>query len=230
MCASKSTPFLLSLLLLFGYLLIERNILFSLPVWKAVSHDDFSYKWEVMREAYQYSATKIFDKGYVREDGLEVQRRVLTYPGGDSLKDGFLILPKDTLEGIVKFSLPKGFQDGTLWLKATTKSKFTIGVSDDLEAWQLKEYPGFLNQITYYTVNLKKGNFINDLVYLKFTSFNNENLSVYFDILEYTSNLVYDENEYYNLLFPPETDIDFEGKEIIRQGLIYVKKKPNPNN
>jgi len=204
----------ISLFLFLIYLLLEGNIISSILIWKAVSHDDFPYKWEMMREGYRYAATNIFDKSYKREDSLDFQKRVSTYPAGSALRDGIFHLSGDSPEGIVAVSLPKGFIDGQFWLKVTTGMKFKIAISADLKDWQYEEYQGFPKQITYYVVPIGRENQANNKIFLKFIPSYGTPLDVYFDYIEYRAEVVPDNKEYYNVLFYPETDIDFNGEEI----------------
>ena len=112
----------LSCLLFIGYLLVEKNILLSLSIWKGVSLNDFPYTWESVGQAYQYTAINIFAPGYVKEEGSVFHNRALTYPQNAPLEDGHLIIKARSSEGGAVFSLPKGFNNGVLRFRVRAKT------------------------------------------------------------------------------------------------------------
>ncbi len=204
--------------LLLGYVFLEGKILSSLAIGKGLSLYDYPYAWEAEREADRYSAIKAFDQGYSREIGQEFRRRLTAYPQGAF-----------SSEKIVKLSLPPGFKDGMLRLRGRTNSKYSIGVSADLKNWRDNEYPGFVGRETTCIVFLTAGDSAGGNVYLKFIPAKEEKLEIFFDMFEYTSSLV-QEKKYYNLLFIPEVDIDYDGQKIDRPGYLYDTRKASPKN
>ena len=178
------------------------GLILSFLLMKTASPEVYSQKWETLNRVYGYAAINIFDKGYVRETGPED-------------------VPLE--KGVTKLALPKGFRHGILSLKTAAKSKYKIGVSFDLNNWEFYDYPGY-GVKNRYSLNLEKENLTDELVYLKFLPSQNENLSVYFDVFQYTANRLSDKSEHYGyFLFFPDIDIDYQGKKIIQPGVIYEK-------
>lgn len=222
---------ILSLFLVLGYLVLDKNILSALTEWDTVSPEVPSQKWKVLSEVYGYEATNMFDKGYAREIGSDFHRRLLVYPEGTFLEKGRFVVPSGSLSrGIIKLTLPEGFRDGLVSLRGMAKVRYRIGVSYDLKTWEFYDYPGY-NMQTFYSVILKKKDLASEAVYLKFLPSKDDNLSVYFDWFQYTSGLLYDKSEYYGLLFPSDIDIDYEGKEIKQPGIVvHVQNKSETNH
>ncbi len=218
----------LSFLLFSGYVAIDKNISSSLFNWKTISKENYNYEKQSLTDAFSFAATNIFDQGYTREVGAQVWRRLSVVSDGLFLKEGFFLVPGNASEGLVKLILPEGFKDGNLSLKVTADSKYTVGFSPDLKNWQFRDFPGFGEQ-GLYTLNLKKELNLKEKVYLKFLNHQNGNLNIYFDIFQYSASPSVDNNEYYGILFFPEVDIDYEGKQIIRPA-VYAKKNPKTNN
>jgi len=219
---------LANFVLVLGFLVLEGNFFPAIAHLRVVIPENTSYNWEELREVYKYAANNIFEKGYMREVGPEIHPRLLSFPDGKSPEKGSFVVPANSSKGIVKLALPSGFKDGILSLQITTKSAYKIGVSYDLKNWKFYDYPGFAAR-ALAIVSMEKGDVTNGYAYLKFFPSKDENLSVYFDVFQYTSDLLYDENEYYGVLFYPEVDIDYEGKNIIRPA-IYGKYSPKKNN
>jgi len=209
------------IILLFGYFFLEENLLLSLKRIRVIQSDNTPHNWEVLTNNYTYAANNIFDKGYAREIGPEIHSRLFIYPEETPLNNGLIIVPNN-YERIVKVVLPKGFKDGVLELRITANSTFKIGISYDLKKWEFSDYPAFFMSARY-DLNFEKENLFGEYIYLKFIPSQNENLSVYFDVFQYTSNLAKDKNETEGIFFYPETDIDFEGKKIDRP-MIYFRK------
>lgn len=219
---------MLSFLLVLGYLVLDKSILSALVQWKTVSTENSPHNWEVYSGIYRYAANNIFDQGYAREVGPEVHQRLSVYPENTVLENGRFVVPGNSSEGVVKLVLPEGFKDGILSLKITAKLKFSIRVSNDLQNWDLYDYPGFGAQAVY-SLSLGKENSAKKYVYLNFLPSRNESLDIYFDIFQYISDFPLDNSEHYGVLFYPEVDIDYEGKQIIRPA-IYAKKTPKTIN
>lgn len=211
---------LVNFVLVLGFLILEGNFFPAIVHLRVVIPEYTSYHWEELREVYKYTANNIFDKGYIKEIGPEIHPRLLSFPDGKPSEKGSFVVLANSSEGIVKLALPKGFKDGILSLQITTKSAYKIGVSYDLKNWKFYDYSGFATR-ALAIVSMEKGDVANRYAYLKFFPSRDENLSVYFDVFQYTSDLLYDENEYFGTLFFPEVDIDYEGKNIIRPAILW---------
>lgn len=212
--------FWLSLFLLLGYIALDKNVSSVLFHWKTISPEAYSYDLESLRDTFRYSAENIFDVGYFREIEYKLYSRLSAYPTNKSLEGGRFIVPAESLEGSVKIALPEGFKGGILSLRVGAKSKYKIGTSFDLKNWEFHDYPGFTD-LTYSVVNLERKESTDKYVYLKFLPFPGEGLEISFSIFQYTSSLAVREKVNYGTLFYPEVDIDYEGKQIIHQGIIY---------
>lgn len=226
--SESSIILLLSFFLVSGFLILEGSFFPAVTHLRTIIPENTSYNWEELGEVYKYAANNIFNKGYIREVGSEINPRLLSFPDGKPPEKGSFVVPNNSSEGIVKLALPRGFKDGILSLQITTKSAYKIGFSYDLKNWTSYDYPGF-GARALASVSLEKGDSASGYVYLRFLPAKDENLSVYFDVFQYTSDLLYDENEYYGVLFSPEVDIDYEGKNIIRQA-IHGKYSPKKDN
>ena len=230
---------ILSFFLLLGFIFLEGNILSLLVRWKTNSQENTPQRWVVLREMFGYAANNVFNKGYFREVGPEVHHRLLVYPQGTILEKGLLVVPKTSSETIVKLSLPKGFKDGLLTMRVTAETKHSIGVSSDLKIWKFYDYPGLAAQIEN-NLSLKKEDLADgrsspcaagsDCVFLKFLPSRDDNLNIYFDIFQYTSDSLSDQNEYYGIFSPPDEDIDYKGEKVFQPGLIYDNRKSKTNN
>lgn len=219
---------LVSFVLVFGFLIVEGSFFPAAAHLRKIIPENTPYNWKELGEVYKYSANKIFDKGYFREIGPMIHPRLLLLPGGKPPVEGSFVLQNNFSESIVKFTLPKGFIDGILSLQITTESAYKIGVSYDLKNWNIYDYPGF-GVRALSAVSLEKKESAGEYLYLKFLPVGDESLSVYFDVFQYTSALLYDPREYFGVLFFPEIDIDYEGKKII-QPPVYVKYDSKKNN
>lgn len=217
-----------SFVLALTFLVLEGNFFPAVAHLRVIIPENTSYNWEELGKVYKYAANNIFNKGYIREVGSEINPRLLSFPDGKLPEKGNFIVPNNSSGGIVKLALPKGFKDGILSLQITTKSAYKVGFSYDLKNWTSYDYPGF-GVRALASVSLEKGDSASGYVYLRFLPAKDENLSVYFDVFQYSSDLLYDENEYYGVLFYPEVDIDYGGKNIIRPA-IYGKYSPKKNN
>lgn len=218
----KSTIVLwISFLLFFLYIFIDKNVFFVLTNWKTISKENYSYDLESLRTNFTYSAENIFEPGYKREIEEEIYRRVSIYLTGKPLENGSLILANDQPEAIVKIALPDGFEGGILTIRTITRSKFKVGVSFDLKNWKFSEYPGFTD-LTYNIVSFDKTS--EKYAYLKFVPSLGEKLIVNFSIFQYVSKFFVAEDPSNKVLFYPETDIDYQGNKIIRQGIMYGNK------
>jgi len=217
-----------SFVLVLGFLILNGSFFPTVIHLRTIIPDNTPYNWEELGEVYKYAASNIFDRGYVREVGPEINSRLLSFPEVKPSEKGSFVVPNNSSEGIVKLVLPSGFIDGILSLQITTKSAYKIGVSYNLKNWNIYNYPGF-GARALASVSLEKGDSAGGYVYLKFFPSKDEDLLVYFDVFQYTSGLLYDANEYSGILFFPEEDIDYEGKKII-QPAIYGKYSPKKNN
>lgn len=211
----------ISFLLFFIYIFIDKNVFFVLTNWKTISRENYSYDLESLRTNFTYSAENIFESGYKRETEAGFYSRLSTFSTGKPLENGSFTLTNDQPEAIVKVTLPDGFEGGILSIRTITRSKFKVGVSFDLNNWKFSEYPGFTD-LTYNIVNLDKTN--EKYAYLKFVPSLGEELRVNFSIFQYVSKFFVTEDPSNKVLFYPETDIDYQGKEIIRQGVMYGNK------
>jgi len=226
--AESLSVLLVSFVLVLVFLLLDGSFFPAVTRLRTTIPENTPYNWEELSEVYKYAANNIFNKGYIREVGQEIRPRLLSFPDGKPSEEGSFVVPNNSLEGVVKLALPRGFKDGILSLQITTKSSCKIGVSYDLKNWKFYDYPGF-GVRALASVSLEKGTAASEYIYLKFLPSKDEKLSVYFDVFQYSSDLLYDENEYYGVLFYPETDLDYEGKNIIRPA-IYGKYSPKKNN
>lgn len=219
--------FLVIFVLVLGFLILEGNFFSAIIHLRTIIPENTSYNWDELGEVYKYAANNIFDKGYVREVGSEINSRLSSFPDNKPLEKGSLVVPSGSSEGIVKLALPKGFKSGILSLQITTRSENKVGVSYDLKNWKYYDYPGFGMQ-SLVVVDLGEGE-LNENVYLKFLPLQNPSLRVYFDVFQYIAT-AQNERNIYGILFFPEIDIDYEGKEIIQQGIIYDSRTDKSNN
>lgn len=215
---------LLSFLLVLGYMALDKNILLALVQWKEVLPEASSHKWEVLSKFYGYAASNIFDKGYTREVGPEFHKRLSVYLQEMPLEKGHFVLANNSSKNILKIALPKGFKHGTLSLKTNAKTGYSIGVSYDLNKWEFYDYPGYAVQ-SVYIVDLEKRNLADRTAYLKFVPSRNDSLSIYFDVFQYTSDLLSDVGDYKGMLFISDIEIDYDGKVITQPGVLYENKK-----
>jgi len=216
---------LMAFFLAIVYLVLEGVFFPAVANLRTVIPENTSYNWEELRKTYKYAAINIFHKGYAREIGSEIHPRISTYPELTPLDNGNFVIKSGSPEKIFRMVLPQGFKDGVLSLQVTTPSKYSIGTSYDLKNWKFGEYPGF-NSRALAVVTIEGTIPAAEYLYLKVFSINKDELSVYFDVFQYTSSLLYDANEYSGVLFFPEEDIDYEGKKVI-QPAIYGKYSPN---
>lgn len=218
----KSTIVLwITFLLFFIYIFIDKNVFFVLTNWKTISKENYSYDLESLRTNFTYSAENIFEPGYKRETEAEFYSRMSTSLTGKPLENGSLTLANDQPEAIVKLILPDGFEGGILTIRTITRSKFKVGFSFDLKNWKFSEYPGF-TYATYDNINLDKTD--EKYVYLKFVPSSGEKLIASLSIFQYISKFFVTEDPNNKILFFPETDIDYQGNKIIRQGIMYGNK------
>lgn len=228
MRTEKVIILLFCLVMICGYVLVDKNTAAVLTKWQTVTPENYVYELQSLNDAYSFVASNIFDQGYVREIGSQVWQRLSVITDNLFFKEGFFLIPSNYAEGIVKLKTPEGFRDGNLSLKATTDSGFRVGVSLDQKNWQFQEFPGFGTQ-GLYSLNISKKGFFSENLYLKFLPSQNKTLTIYFDFFQYTANPPVDNKEYAGILFFPEIDIDYEGKHIVRPA-IYAKKSPKTNN
>ncbi len=215
----RAAVFILSLFLVLVYLVLDQNYIH----WQTTPPAAYQQQQEVLREIYRYAANNIFDKGYQREIESELHRRLSIYPSLELLERGQLLMPDNSAEKVLKLDLPSGFRGGILSLKVTTDSNYVIGVSPDLNSWQLTEFPGN-GQKVVANLNLVSADFLTGVAYLKLLPAANKSLSVYFDIFQYLAGEQTDPSQYQGyFLFLPDTDIDYQGKAIIQPGVIYEK-------
>jgi len=219
----------ISFFLLSGYIALDKNVSSVLFHWKTTSPESYSYGLESLRDAFTYSAENIFDEGYVREVESELYRRLSVYPTNKSLEGGRFIVSANSSDETVKIALPEGFKGGIFNLRVTAKSKYKIGTSFDLKNWEFYDYPGFIYP-TETVVKLERKDSTDKDAYLKFLPSQNEGLEIIFTVFQYTSTLPVKEKADYGVLFYPEVDIDYEGKQIIHQGVIYDAREIKTNN
>lgn len=220
---------LLSFFLVLGYLALNRNILYSLAQRKVVPTCISLQRQEALDRYYEYWATNIFDKGYAKYAGADLNSRLMVYPGNIPLEDGRFVILRNSSRNIIKISVPKGLRHGALRLDINASSGYSIGVSYDLENWKFTNYPGYSERLMNI-VSLKKGNLPNELVYLKFVPHGNQSLNVYFNEFQYTIDFPNDIADYSgNLLFYPDIDVDYKGKIINQPGISYEEYKSKKN-
>lgn len=219
-------------ILLFIYFLVEKNFLISLARLRMVVPENTPHNWEVLTNNFTYAANNIFDKGYVREIDPDLHNRLFSYPGNlpinevsieDSLVSGKYIVIPNNKEEVIKMVLPKGFKNGVLELSIAANSAFKIETSYDLKSWVLNDFQSFVLPARY-DLNFNEENFSRENLYLKFISPLKEGLRVHFDVFQYTTDSPIDKNETEGIFFFPETDIDYEGKEIERP-IMYLRKQ-----
>lgn len=215
---------LFTFFLVSGYLILNRNELYSLAQRKLVPFEIIKYKQEMWNNYYQYRSIRIFEKGYNELLRPELSKKVLIYPENEPLHNGSLYLSSGFPERIVKFILPKGFVDGVLRIDSKSESAFSIGISHDLKSWDFSDHHGYSEQLVNFVKIEKKGLF--EALYLKFLSQRNKSLAVEFQEFQYLSDLpnkVVGYNSY--TLFGKDLDIDYEGKVINQPVVLYEDYK-----
>lgn len=213
-----------SFLLLAGYLVLEKNTLLAFFEQKVELARVSSHTLETLGGIYRYATSSIFDKGYVWEEGSEIQRRLLVYPKNIPLSEGHLVVSSNSSENIIRFTLPEGFKTGVLTWDATSKLDYKVGVSYDLNSWEDHDYQGYATRIGD-NISFRKRSSADKFVYLRFLPSKDEKLDIYLYLFQYVSDLTHQQSEIYGLLFYPDTKIDYKGKEIVQPGIIYDSRK-----
>lgn len=194
-------------LLILGYLLFNRNPLYALIQRKVIPPEAGLYKKQVLDQYLAYWSGNIIDKGFFR---LKVQ--------GERKST---VVTKDSLESIIKISLPKGFKHGILRFYTNANSEFLVEVSPDQKNWKTTSYPGY-TEASANILNLSKKDSDNNAVFIKFTTLNNQLLQFSFDEFLLVSDLPSDTKDYsHYLLFFPDVDVDYDGRIINRPGMLY---------
>lgn len=214
--------FALSCILVLIYIAIDKNVYSVLNNWKTVSTVAYYYDLESLRQTFKYSAQNIFEAGYVREVEAELYRRLSTYPDGGSLNDGIFFIPSNSSRNTVRLSLPEEFKEGILSLRIASISKFSVGISSDLKKWESYDYSGF-GVLTYYVVPVRRNNIGEKYFYIKFLPAVGEKMQISFNVFQYISSMAHDEKNDYGIMFFPEIDIDYQGKQVIMPAIIYGK-------
>lgn len=216
----KIISLIFGLFLASAFLIFRRNELYPLLHRQFVPPEITRYKQEVLDKYYQYQAINIFDKGYNRLLGSELNNLLTIYPQDKLLNNSSLSVSFESSEKIVKVFLPKEFKDGILRIDSNSESAFSIGISYDLKNWGFFNYPGYSEQLMNI-LYLKQSELSNNMVYLEFLPLQNKSLNVNFVEFQYISTLPKKMVDYSgHILFFPDVDVDYNGQIINKPGII----------